>query len=48
MYPVRYAADYAAEGRNRLTGLFRYFVAIPSQIVMGLYGFVASFAIVIA
>lgn len=48
MYPVSYAADYAAEGRNRLTTFFRYFVAIPWQIVMFLYGFVASFAIFIA
>lgn len=48
MYPVSYAADYAAEGRNRLTTFFRYIVAIPWQIVMGLYGFVASFAIMIA
>ena len=48
MYPVSYAADYAAEGRNRLTTFFRYIVAIPWQIVMALYGFVASFAIVIA
>ena len=48
MYPVSYAADYAAEGRNRLTTFFRYIVAIPWQIVMTLYGLVASIAIVIA
>lgn len=48
MYPVSYAADYAAEGRNRLTTFFRYLVAIPWQIVMALYGFVASIAVVIA
>ena len=48
MYPVSYSADYAAEGRNRLTTFFRYIVAIPWQIVMALYGFVASLAIVIA
>ena len=38
MYPVSYEADYAAEGRNRLTTFFRYFVAIPWQIVAGLCG----------
>lgn len=48
MYPVSYAADYAAEGRNRLTTFFRYLIAIPWHIVLALYGFVASFAIVIA
>jgi hypothetical protein len=48
MYPVSYAADYAGEGRNRLTTFFRYFVAIPWQIVMFLYGIVAYFAITIA
>ena len=48
MYPVSYAADYAAEGRNRLTTFFRYFVAIPWVIVMALYGFAASFAIFFA
>ena len=44
MYPVSYEADAAIEGRNRLTTFFRYFVAIPWQIVAGLYGFVAQFA----
>jgi uncharacterized protein DUF4389 len=48
MYPVSYAADYAAEGRNRLTTFFRYFVQIPWVIVAALYGFVATFAVVIA
>lgn len=44
MYPVSYEADAAIEGRNRLTTFFRYFVAIPWQIVAALYGFVAQFA----
>jgi hypothetical protein len=48
MYPVTYQADYAGEGRNRLTAFFRYIVAIPWLIVAGLYGFAASIAIVIA
>jgi len=48
MYPVSYEADYAGEGRNRLTTFLRYIVAIPWLIVAGLYGFVASIAVVIA
>ena len=48
MYPVSYAGDYAAEGRNRLTTFFRYFVAIPWTIVAALYGFVATLAVFIA
>jgi hypothetical protein len=48
MYPVTYQADYAGEGRNRLTAFFRYIVAIPWLIVAALYGFAASIAIVIA
>ena len=48
MYPVTYEADYAGEGRNRLTTFLRYIVAIPWLIVAGLYGFVASIAVVIA
>ncbi|MGH2923940.1 MAG: DUF4389 domain-containing protein [Solirubrobacterales bacterium] len=48
MYPVSFAADYAAEGRNRLTTFFRYIVSIPWAIVAALYSFVASLAIVVA
>jgi hypothetical protein len=48
MYPISYAADYAAEGRNRLTTFFRWILAIPWLIVAGLYGFAAYFATVIA
>jgi hypothetical protein len=45
MYPVSYEADYA-EKRNRLTTFFRYFVAIPWQLVAyfyGLAGYIAAF-----
>jgi hypothetical protein len=48
LYPVSYAADYAAEGRNRLTTFFRGIVAIPWQIVAYLYGIVAGFAVLFA
>jgi hypothetical protein len=48
MYPVSFAADYAGEGRNRLTGFFRYFVAIPWVLVAGLYGIAVSFAVIVA
>jgi hypothetical protein len=48
VYPVSYEADYAAEGRNRLTTFFRYIVTIPWHIVAALYGFVAQFAVLFA
>jgi Domain of unknown function (DUF4389) len=48
MYPVTYEADHQAEGRNRLTTFFRYIVAIPWLIVVGIYGFVASIAVIAA
>ena len=48
MYPVSYAADYAAEGRNRLTTFFRPIVAIPWHIVAYLYGLLASIVVFIA
>jgi hypothetical protein len=48
LYPVSYAADYAGEGRNRLTTFFRYIVSIPWQIVAYLYGIVAEICAVIA
>lgn len=48
MYPVSYAADYAAEGRNRLTTFFRSIVAIPWLIVAYLYGIGASIVVVLA
>jgi len=48
MYPVSYEADYPGGGRNRLTTFFRYIVAIPWLIVAGLYGFVASIAVIVA
>jgi hypothetical protein len=48
MYPVSFEADYAAEGRNRLTSFFRYIVAIPWLIVAYLYGIGASIVVVLA
>ena len=48
MYPVSYAADYAAEGRNRLTTFFRSIVAIPWLVVAYLYGIGASIVVVLA
>lgn len=48
MYPVSYAVDYAAEGRNRLTTFFRSIVAIPWLIVAYLYGIAASIVVVLA
>ena len=48
MYPVSYAADYAAEGRNRLTTFFRSIVAIPWLVVAYFYGIAASIVVVIA
>lgn len=48
MYPVSYAADYIADGRNRLTTFFRYIVVIPWHIVAALYGLVAQFAALFA
>lgn len=48
MYPVSFEADYAAEGRNRLTTFFRWVVAIPWLVVAYLYGIVASFAVFFA
>jgi Domain of unknown function (DUF4389) len=48
MYPISYEADAALEGRNRLTTLFRYIVAIPWLIVASIYGLIAEIAAVIA
>ena len=48
MYPISYEADPQLEGRNRLTSFFRYFVAIPWQIVIALYGIAAFFAAIVA
>ena len=48
MYPVSFEADYAAEGRNRLTTFFRYIVAIPWLIVAYLYGIGASIVVTLA
>jgi hypothetical protein len=48
MYPVSYATDPALEGRNRLTTFFRLLVAIPWQIVLGIYGIGAYIAAIIA
>lgn len=48
MYPVSYEADYAAEGRNRLTTFFRSIVAIPWLVVAYLYGIGASIVVVLA
>ncbi len=46
-YPVSFEADYV-ERRNRLTAFFRLILLIPLLIVLAVYGFIASFAIVIA
>ncbi len=48
MYPVSFEADYAAEGRNRLTTFFRWIVALPWLLVAYLYGIGATVAVVIA
>ena len=48
MYPVAYSAKYEAEGRNRLTVLFRLIVALPWAIWGALWGFVVSFSVIIA
>jgi hypothetical protein len=42
MYPISYALDYEGEDRNRLTTFFRLLVAIPWQIVAGLFFLVAE------
>lgn len=47
MYPVAYD-QRPPERRNRLTVLFRALLAIPHFIVGGIYGFVASFTLLIA
>jgi len=46
-YPVTFEADYA-EPRNRLTTFFRLFLAIPHLIVVALWGFASSWAILFA
>ena len=48
MYPVSYEMENPGEGRNRLTTFFRQIVAIPWLIVVGIYGFVASLAVIVA
>jgi Domain of unknown function (DUF4389) len=48
MYPVSYEADYAAEGRNRLTTFFRCLVAIPWLVVAYLYGIGSSIVTTLA
>ena len=48
MYPVSFEADYAAEGRNRLTTFFRYIVGIPWLVVAYLYGIGASIVVTLA
>lgn len=48
MYPVSFEADIPTEGRNRLTTFFRYFTAIPIDIVAFLYAFGALFAVIVA
>ena len=42
MYPISFEADYEAEGRNRLTTLFRCLVVIPWAIVGLLWVFAAA------
>lgn len=48
MYPITFEADIPTEGRNRLTVFFRYFTAIPIQIVAFIYGIGAFFAVIAA
>ena len=48
MYPISYALDYEGEDRNRLTTFFRALIAIPWEIVAGLYLLVAYIAAIIA
>ncbi len=48
MYPATYEVDFPGEGRNRLTTFFRSIVVIPWMIVAALYGFAATFAILLA
>lgn len=46
-YPVSFEADYV-EQRNRLTAFFRVILAIPLFLVLFVYAFVATIAVVIA
>ena len=48
MYPVALQADYQAGGRNRLTVFFRYFTAIPAEIVAFLWAIGVGFAVFVA
>ena len=48
MNPVTDEMENPGEGRNRLTTFFRQIVAIPWLIVVGIYGFVASLAVIVA
>jgi hypothetical protein len=48
MYPVTFAVQNPGEGRNRLTSVFRFIVAIPWTIVGYIYGFIAEIAAVVA
>jgi hypothetical protein len=47
VYPISFEADYEAEGRNRLTTLFRFLVVIPWAIV-GLFWILAGQLLAIA
>jgi hypothetical protein len=47
-YPIAFAADYAGEGRNRLTTFFRYFVAIPWAIAGFAYLVAAAVLAIVA
>jgi hypothetical protein len=48
MYPVSLQVDYQAEGRNRVTVLFRYFCLIPLAIVAYFWEIVGSITALIA
>lgn len=41
-YPIRLHGEGAIEGRNRLTTFFRYIMAIPHLLIVGVLGYVMS------
>jgi hypothetical protein len=47
VYPISFEADYEAEGRNRLTTLFRGFVVIP-WVIVGFFWVLAAQLLAIA
>ena len=47
-YPIRVAAQGQVEGRNRLTVFFRYILAIPHIIIVGVLGYAVGVVALIA